>query len=506
MFASQANLSCRLLGVEYRACKFFEGNGVPRSLFLSLAIIAAILALGLYDPRPLFYRLEQCRRPAWWLALNAAGAVIFVSPYLLVAAGVPAPDITPLTSSLMVLGAALAGSGLLLWLSGVRELAGSLRRHQVLVLIATVLVPFVTDEIEAIAWSASALQAATVQTTAFFLEAMGQRVASQPADAIVGIGDFQVIIDHQCSGIAGVALVSAVMGGYVLALREQLWIGRALLLLPAAAALSWLLNGVRIAALLMIGANVSPGLAMNGFHEYAGWITFCVLSALMLFAAENVAWIHREGRTGQPALPVLSDPVAAQIGPFIVLLLSSLLTSAFFTEPEAGYPLRFALMAVALLAFQKAYRPRIAPIGGLPVLAGAGVAIFWLGAVQGHRALTVADILGPVGSGAAVLWVSVRVAGTVLLVPLIEEMFFRGYLLRRLDFGGLQGKAAAVLLSSAAFGALHTNVWLAAASGVVFGLVAIHKGRVFDAVAAHAIANAGIAAWAVWTGDWSVIQ
>ncbi len=46
VFASQANLSCRLLGVEYRVCKFFEGNGVPRSRFLSLSIIAAILALG----------------------------------------------------------------------------------------------------------------------------------------------------------------------------------------------------------------------------------------------------------------------------------------------------------------------------------------------------------------------------------------------------------------------------------------------------------------------------
>ena len=84
-------------------------------------------------------------------------------------------------------------------------------------------------------------------------------------------------------------------------------------------------------------------------------------------------------------------------------------------------------------------------------------------------------------------------------------MFFRGYLLQKLDFGGWQGTVAALGISSILFGALHSDVVLASAIGLVFGLLALRKGRIFDAVVAHATANFLIAAWALWTGDWSVI-
>ena len=119
--------------------------------------------------------------------------------------------------------------------------------------------------------------------------------------------------------------------------------------------------------------------------------------------------------------------------------------------------------------------------------------------------MTAKDILGPVSQGAVLLWVLLRISGTVLLVPFIEEMFFRRYLLRTLDFGGTGGKVAALAVTSVLFGALHANIWLASASGLLFGLLVLRRGRVFDAVAAHATANAGIAAWALWAGDWSVI-
>jgi exosortase E/protease (VPEID-CTERM system) len=103
------------------------------------------------------------------------------------------------------------------------------------------------------------------------------------------------------------------------------------------------------------------------------------------------------------------------------------------------------------------------------------------------------------------LWVLLRVSGTVLLVPFIEEMFFRGYLLQRLDFGGVAGKITALAVSSAWFGALHSDFLLAAASGLLFGLLALRRNKVFDAVVAHIAANGAIAAWAVSSGNWSII-
>jgi exosortase E/protease (VPEID-CTERM system) len=98
-----------------------------------------------------------------------------------------------------------------------------------------------------------------------------------------------------------------------------------------------------------------------------------------------------------------------------------------------------------------------------------------------------------------------RIIGAVILVPVIEELFFRGYLLRRLDRGGAAMCALALLVSAAAFAILHDR-WLAAGlAGLVFGLVMLRQGKLSAAVAAHASANALIVFWAVAMNDWSVM-
>ena len=90
----------------------------------------------------------------------------------------------------------------------------------------------------------------------------------------------------------------------------------------------------------------------------------------------------------------------------------------------------------------------------------------------------------------------------MLLVPLVEEAFFRGYVLARLDGPGWR-RAAAILVSAALFALLHDR-WLAAfLSGIVFSLVMLRRGRLGDAVAAHAAANLVLAARAVARGDWA---
>jgi exosortase E/protease (VPEID-CTERM system) len=106
---------------------------------------------------------------------------------------------------------------------------------------------------------------------------------------------------------------------------------------------------------------------------------------------------------------------------------------------------------------------------------------------------------------AAALWVAVRLLGTVILVPVVEELFFRGYVLARLDRGGVAWRALAVVVSTAGFAALHDRWLVAALAGLVFAVVYLRRGRLSDAVAAHVAANALVAAAAVWRGDWSLI-
>ncbi len=511
VFGSQIGASCVSIGVADRACALLTGEHIPKSLVLMTVVMGMAVFLGRHNLRQLVFRLEQNRRSYWWLIASAAGSAIFLSPYLLDAAGISLSPFSPLASFLLVFGATIGAAGLLLWLLEAVQLREAVSVKHVLFAAAIVPVTFAASELlDGLAWDTPAIKTAAFNTTIFFLHLLGQTVVSDLESSMIGIGDFRVTVGTGCSGVVGVVMVTAVMLGYALALRKQLYFWRALILVPFAAALSWVLNGVRIASLLMIGAKLSPELAVEGFHTNAGWLSFCALSALMLFVAENTSWIHK-GRTAAvsaskaSATPILNDPAVAQLAPFAVLLISSLIAGAIFIHPESGYPLRFALMAASVLLFAKSYRAEIVPVNAVPFVIGTLVAVLWLGIKAGGPQLTAVGIVGPVSQIAVISWVFFRVAGTVLLVPFIEEMFFRGYLLRRLDFGGMGGKAFALAASSVLFGALHADIWLASISGLVFAFLALRRNRVFDAVVAHATANGIIAAWAVWADNWSVI-
>ena len=254
----------------------------------------------------------------------------------------------------------------------------------------------------------------------------------------------------------------------------------------------------------MIGAHFSPQLAIKGFHGAAGWISFCILCCLVLFAADRMAWFHRGPAKTVPA-GFRSDSMAAEVVPFIVLLISSLAATASFLEPERAYPMRLAAMSVALLAFAPVLRNTRWSFAPGAALAGIAIAVAWLAVKAGSPARSISDILGQVTPAEANFWVACRVLGTTIVIPIIEELFFRGYLMRRLDFGGKLGQATALLLSSTLFGALHEGFLLAAASGLVLAFVRFHRDRIADAIVAHATANATIAAFACWSGNWAVI-
>jgi membrane protease YdiL (CAAX protease family) len=62
----------------------------------------------------------------------------------------------------------------------------------------------------------------------------------------------------------------------------------------------------------------------------------------------------------------------------------------------------------------------------------------------------------------------------------------------------------AVILSSAAFGALHQHWLIGTVAGLAFAAARLHRGRLGDAVLAHALCNAGIAAAVLLGGRWDL--
>jgi CAAX prenyl protease-like protein len=127
-----------------------------------------------------------------------------------------------------------------------------------------------------------------------------------------------------------------------------------------------------------------------------------------------------------------------------------------------------------------------------------------------HRSSDVAASLATLPSGLAVVWVGCRVLGSVLIVPIAEELAFRGYVLRKLvahDVASVRpGQCTwwACLLSSVLFGGLHGR-WLAGTlAGMGYALALRQRGQLADAVTAHMTTNALIAAYVLSHHAWSL--
>ncbi len=114
----------------------------------------------------------------------------------------------------------------------------------------------------------------------------------------------------------------------------------------------------------------------------------------------------------------------------------------------------------------------------------------------------------PDGSGFAWQFVLVRLLGLALVVPIMEELFWRSFLLRwleRTDFLNQEpGKVGlrALVICAAMFALEHT-LWLAGlVAGFAYALVYMRSGNLWLAVVSHATTNAVLGCWIVATRSW----
>lgn len=444
-----------------------------------------------------------------WMALHLIGFALIWTPLLLTGGENLAADFH-IWWMVWALGSALAAIGGLFWLAAPndwRQLIAQDRYLPVLVLSVAAIVPDIADLMLPV-WDLSLITEATFAAVYQLLRLFNPSTFADPAAYIIGVEAFAVHIARQCSGVEGMALVSAFVLFYGMLFRKDLHLGRYwLTVLPLGILFSVLLNVVRIAALILIGAHISPELAVNGFHSYAGWLFFTLLALGLVYIVQKVRWLHRDPTRHLNAPPVSSDPVAAQILPFVVFMFAGILTQALFTEPALGYPLIVLGLAGSVWVFRDYIRAL--PWGLDPVGIGAGLAIGLIWVLMAERdsdaGAGLSDALATLAPAMLIGWIVLRMVGTILLVPLVEELFFRGYVMARLDRGGLVWRLVAVTVSTMLFAALHGR-WLAAGlAGLVFALVMLRRGRVSDAVQSHMAANALVAAAALAMRDFSLI-
>jgi exosortase E/protease (VPEID-CTERM system) len=320
---------------------------------------------------------------------------------------------------------------------------------------------------------------------------------------IVGAPHFAIRIAPNCAGFEGIGLSLVFVTAYLGVFRRELRFPQALLLPLLAALTAWCANVLRLGSLILLGIAGWPELAVNGFHSIAGTATFCAVAlgtvALSrrwrFFSAARTAPIDEE-------LALERDATAAYLLPFLLAMAVGMVAGVFGGESGLWEPLRIAVVGLALLHFRRELVFGSARDLALAALAALVCTAGWLGLAElavpgGSRELDVP------ATGAISFGFLCRLCSYVVIAPLVEELAFRGYLMRRLsatDWSALaprQTSMIAWLLSSLVFGLLHPH-WIGAAlAGALYGLVYLRSGSLLTTILAHALTNALLAAYAL---------
>jgi exosortase E/protease (VPEID-CTERM system) len=447
------------------------------------------------------------------LSLHAAGMLGFAGlSFLLFARRLPAPASN--LAALCWLGAGL--SAILLaavafipldaWIRMVRS-TGFL---WVYALSAAIAVSFAGD-IAALAWQP--LWRLTFRLVQTMLGLFVSPVVVDPATLIVSAPHFSVQISPECAGFEGIGLILAFGLVWLLLFRKECRFPQALLLLPAGVVFIYLLNAIRITALLLIGNAGAPRIAVGGFHSQAGWIAFAVASLGFCSAARRLSWIAVQPVDAIPASE-RTNPTAAYLMPFLAILAAGMLATALSAGFEWLYCLRFFAAAAALWFYRTSYRTLDWRTSWRGPAAGAALFFAWIamdrwsGAPASH---TMPATLAAAPAGLGIAWLFFRAIAAVVTVPIAEELAFRGFLLRRLtapDFERVKWSAVtwtALAASSLLFGLLHGRRWPAGVlAGLLFGWLAMRQRKIGEAVAAHAATNALIAIYVLAAGQWQL--
>jgi CAAX prenyl protease-like protein len=239
---------------------------------------------------------------------------------------------------------------------------------------------------------------------------------------------------------------------------------------------------------------------------------------------------NQESRTAPlarpgPVAPVAEEPFLtraawARILPFgtyiLFIVLGDLLERVGLSRAELRwlYPVQvgavLALLAVCWRQYDELHRFALSVRQALvAVVTGIVVLVLWvnldlpwmtIGSTPGYDPRTQGEI--------DLLLVTIRIAGAALIVPVMEELFWRSFLMRWLEEANFKlvdpariGFKAFVI-PCVLFGFEHT-LWLAGiVAGVAYSVLYMRHRNLWSPILAHAITNGLLGFWVVYTGGW----
>ncbi|QGY39189.1 CAAX prenyl protease-related protein [Pseudodesulfovibrio cashew] len=193
---------------------------------------------------------------------------------------------------------------------------------------------------------------------------------------------------------------------------------------------------------------------------------------------------------------------------------SQAMSQGFLIE---SYPLKISMAAAALFLFRKSYTDlKLKPLADAKMTAlsvGVGLAVFivWINlnvpwAIQGE--LTTYDPTGDYQGLSLWLILCFRVMGAVLVVPIMEELFWRSFLVRYLAGKNfVEVKPGTFTLFSFSvtallFGLEHQLFIAGIVAGIAYNYIYWKAKNLSHCVLSHAVTNTLLAAYVLLTRSW----
>lgn len=214
----------------------------------------------------------------------------------------------------------------------------------------------------------------------------------------------------------------------------------------------------------------------------------------------------------------MRHPAIPYVAPFATFIAIMALEKATGLPTTWMYPLRAVATLVVLLAVSRVPlarrpgRPLASIVLGALVFAlwiapdvvfGPGYRHFWLfeNSVTGKAVSSI-----PIALGASLWFLALRTASCALLVPPVEELFWRGWLMRwivdndfqKIPLGAYQ--ASAFWLVALMFAAEHGPYWeVGLATGIIYNWWMVRTRNLTDCIIAHAVTNGLLSAYVLAT-------
>jgi CAAX prenyl protease-like protein len=209
--------------------------------------------------------------------------------------------------------------------------------------------------------------------------------------------------------------------------------------------------------------------------------------------------------------------MAPYVVPFFLFMLFLSIESYFPNQHYVLYPFKTLLVASALVWYWRSLPSLIPSSWVLSTLVGIlGVAL-WVGLDP----VLVHYVRPPVGRNPFDLypvkqaWIlfGFRLAGIALCVPIMEELFWRGFLMRWLiqeDFTSVplgNYRPFSFWVTTGCFAAVHGNQWpLAVLVGLLYGAWFVRTKHLGDIMLAQGVTNALLALYCLFTSDYHFLS